>query len=64
MERKIGDVFTFNGKQLEVIEGDCEDCYFLNRACCFKSSVKDIIGECYASLRRDCEDVCFKVEEE
>lgn len=27
MERKIGDVFTFNEKQLEVIEGDCEDCY-------------------------------------
>ena len=28
MERKIGDVFTFDGKQLEVIKGDCWDCYF------------------------------------
>lgn len=64
MERKIGEVFTFDGKQLEVIEGDCEDCYFLCRSCCFKSSVKDIIGECYASLRRDNEDVCFELIEE
>ena len=23
MERKIGDVVTFDGKQLEVIEGNC-----------------------------------------
>lgn len=29
MERKIGDVVTFDGKQLEVIEGNCWDCYFL-----------------------------------
>ena len=28
MERKIGDVFTFDGKQLEVIEGNCWNCYF------------------------------------
>ena len=33
MERKIGDVFTFDGKQLKVIEGDCWDCYFLGRLC-------------------------------
>lgn len=64
MERKIGDVFTFNGKQLEVIEGDCDDCYFLYRACCFKSSVRYEIGECYASLRRDNEDICFELIEE
>ena len=61
MERKIGDVFTFDGKSLEVVEGDCEDCYFLTKSCCFKSSVIDIIGECYASNRKDNEDVCFQL---
>lgn len=61
MERKIGDVFTFNGKQLEVIEGCCKDCYFLTNFYCFKSSVINIIGECYASKRKDNNDICFKL---
>ena len=64
MERKIGDVFTFDGKLLEVVEGDCEDCYLLTKSCCFKSSVIDIIGECYASNRKDNEDVCFQLVED
>ena len=64
MERKIGDVFTFDGKPLEVVEGDCEDCYFLIKSCCFKSSVINIIGECYASNRKDNEDICFELVEE
>ena len=64
MERKIGDVFTFDGKSLEVVEGDCEDCYLLTKSCCFKSSVIDIIGECYASNRKDNEDVCFQLVED
>ena len=59
MERKIDDIFTFDEKQLVVIEGDCEDCYFLTKSYCFKSSVIDIIGECYVSYRKDYEDVCF-----
>ena len=46
MERKIGEVFTFDGKQLEVIEGYCEGCYFL-RTLCFEDHVFDIRGECY-----------------
>ena len=64
MERKIGDIFTFEGKQLEVIKGDCWDCYFLTELCCFKSSVIDIIGECSEVNRKDNEDVCFKLIEE
>ena len=64
MERKISDVFNFDGKKFEVIEGDCEDCYFLTKSCCFKRSVFDIIGECYASDRKDNENVCFELIEE
>ena len=64
MEKKIGDVFIFDGKQLVVIEGFCEDCYFGNKSCCANYSVMDIIGECYASYRRDYKNVCFKLIEE
>ena len=64
MERKIGDVFTFYGKQLEVIKGFCEDCYFNDKSCCLNHPVRNIIGECYASYRRACEDVCYKLIEE
>ena len=64
MERKVGDVFTFDGKQLKVIVGYCEDCYLLTKLCCFKSSVIDIIGECYAFKRKDNNDVCFELVEE
>ena len=64
MKRKVGDVFTFNGKQLVVIEGFCENCHFNNKSCCAKHSVMDIIGECYASYRRDYKDVYFQLIEE
>lgn len=64
MERKIGDVFTFDGKQLEVIEGYCESCYFLGTLC-FEDHVLDIRGECYSEDRKDNEEVCFiKLKEE
>ena len=43
MERKIGDVVTFDGKQLEEIEGNCWDCYFFGKLC-FESYV-DIRGK-------------------
>ena len=57
MERKIGDVFTFDGKQLEVIEGDCWDCYFLGRLC-FEDNILYIRGVC-SDDRKDNEEVCF-----
>ena len=58
MERKIGEVFTFDGKQLEVIDGYCEGCYFLGTLC-FEDHVLDIRGECYSEDRKDNEEVCF-----
>ena len=64
MERIIGDAFFFEGKRLRVIVGFCEDCYFNDKSCCLNHYVRDIIGECFASLRRDNEEICFKVEDE
>ena len=61
MEYKVGEIFELNGKKYQVIEDNdglfCENC-------CFKSSVIDIIGECYASKRKDNNDVCFELVEE
>ena len=59
--RYTGEVFNLNGQKFKVIEGDCEDCYFLTKSYCFKSSVIDIIGECCVSYRKDYEDVCFQL---
>ncbi len=61
MERKIGDVFTFDGKQLEVIEGDCWDCYFSGRLC-FEDNILYISGLC-SDDRMD-KDICYKLIEE
>ena len=57
MERKVGDVFTFNGKQLEVIEGDCDNCYFRNLNCLSSECVD--LGEC--TFRNDGKTICFKL---
>lgn len=68
MERKIGDVFTFDGKQLEVIEGDCWDCYFFGKLC-FETYV-DIRGVCRikgvcSDDRKDTDkEICYKLIEE
>ena len=64
MERKICDVFTFDGKQLEVIEGDCWNCYFFGKLC-FETYV-DIRGVCRIKgvCSDDRKDICFKLIEE
>ena len=63
MERKIGDVFTFDGKQVEVIEGNCWDCYFLGKLC-FETYV-GIRGVCSSDDRKDKDkEICYKLIEE
>ena len=64
MERKIGDIFTFDGKQLEVIEGDCWNCYFFGKLC-FETYV-DIRGVCRIKgvCSDDRKDICYKLIEE
>ena len=62
MERKVGDVFTLDGKQFEVIKGFCADCDLFDF--CNINSLRDIIGECYADFRNDNKNVCFKLVKE
>ena len=71
MERKINEIFEYDGVRLKVIEhsnqftigGTCsEDCYFYDRACSPKCSYRDrdITGQCQYALRSDCKGVYFK----
>ena len=60
MERKLGEVFSINGKQLRVEKGTCEECYFLHDMC-FIEPIQNITGRC--TLREDRQNVYFKLIE-
>ena len=57
MERKIGEIFTYNDKTYQVVKGT--KCIYCNigRMCILKAS---IIGPCTPSTRSDKTDVVFK----
>ena len=61
MERKIGEIFTFNGKKFEVVEGDCEYCEFTGKEC--GSTEYDDLGNCGENDRCDGKNVCFQLIE-
>ena len=58
-ERKLGEIITFDGKQFQVVEGDCEDCYFNDKDC--TSSHYDDLGICESLLRKDECEICYKL---
>ena len=61
MERKIGEIFNYDGKTLEVVETKSDTCY----QCCFKendgrcSKNKSKVGECEMIKRSDRRPVIF-----
>lgn len=60
MERKIGEVFTYNGKTYQVTKNTvlCEGCAFLKNSACHW--LKTILGDCGSTTRKDHEEVVFK----
>ena len=67
MERKIGEVFTYDNETFIVenskLPDSCENCYFLKRdGCTIKR--KDYFGNCSSYTRTDRTDVIFKKLEE
>ena len=59
MERKIGEVFTYNGKTYQVVEGiTCEGCAFMKNGHCF--SISKLLGLCSYTNRTDKTGVIFK----
>lgn len=59
MERKIGEIFTYQGKLYQVVESTkCDDCAFMQRADC--NPVNKILGNCSFITRTDKTSVIFK----
>lgn len=57
MERKIGEVFTYNGKTYQVVKGsECENCDISGH--CISSS--SIVGPCFKGNRSDNTNIIFK----
>ena len=59
MERKIGEVFTYNDKTYQVVEGNtCEGCAFMKNGRCF--SISKLLGLCSYTNRTDKTGIIFK----
>ena len=59
MERKIGEIFTYNGKTYQVIKASaCRDCAFKVRLC---EAIESITGTCIPGKRTDNTSVSFKL---
>ena len=59
MERKVGEIFTYNGKTYQVVESNmCKDCAFFNIRC--NSVQTSVAGTCTPGGRKDNINVAFK----
>lgn len=60
MERRVGEVFTYNGKTYQVVKNTvlCDGCAFLENSAC--SRLQIILGKCGHAQRTDHEEVIFK----
>lgn len=60
MERKIGEIFTYNNKTYQVIKANtCKDCAFFNTRCNFFQTL--VAGTCTPGGRKDNISVSFKL---
>ena len=60
MERKIGEIFTYNGKTYQVVKDNtCEGCAFMKNGHCF--SISKLLGLCSYTNRTDKTGVIFKL---
>ena len=58
MERKLGEIFTYNGKIYQVVKSDtCTNCAFRENDC---SIIRLRIGLCVSNIRFDKTNVVFK----
>lgn len=59
MERKLGEIFTHNGKIYQVVKGfSCKGCAFIKNGCC--DLVNELLGPCDYTKRTDKTNVIFK----
>lgn len=56
MERKIGEIFEYNGEWYQCVKGDCTKCdFFIKRGC-----VSPLNTACSKRVRKDKQNVIFK----
>lgn len=59
MERKIGEIFTCDGKTYQVVKGiTCNGCAFIKNGGCY--SLNELLGPCDYTKRTDKTDIIFK----
>lgn len=60
MERKIGEIFTYNSKTYQVVKSNtCKDCAFFNTRCNFFQTL--VAGTCTPGNRKNNINVSFKL---
>ena len=60
MERKIGEIFEYNGEWYQCIEDkSCGQCD-LSNFCLYNRDLGDNVGDCSKNNRSDGESICFK----
>ena len=60
MERKIGEIFTYNGKTYHAVpDYGCENCGFKDLSCNIRT-FSEVKGACDSSMRKDNNNVIFK----
>ena len=60
MERKIGEIFTCNGKLYQVVKGfSCNGCAFIKNGNCYLAD--KLLGPCASKERTDKTSVIFKL---
>lgn len=58
MERKLGEIFTYNGKIYQVVKGfSCKGCAFIKNGC---DLVNELLDPCDYTKRTDKTNVIFK----
>ena len=62
MERKIGEIFEYNGEWYQCMGGTCRNCSFYYDTVCKNITAvgSTTIGNCHCSLRTDHKSVIFK----
>lgn len=59
MERKLGEIFTYNGKTYQVVKGfSCNGCTFIKDSNC--DSINELLGPCDYTKRTDKTNVIFR----
>ena len=52
MKRKVGEIFTYNGKIYQIVKDNtCKGCAFTKNNCCF--SISKLLGLCSCTSRTD-----------